>query len=117
MVLGLSLVVWLGILIASYRGGGDQWDNPRYRAAFASLQIALLAWVWAAQRRRPDPWLGRALVASGLMIAWFVPWYLRRYLYLPWPVVDLFKTTGLGVASTLLYFIWVQARGSPTNRR
>ncbi|MFU8772911.1 MAG: glycosyltransferase family 39 protein, partial [Anaerolineales bacterium] len=46
LFLGLSLVVWIGILIASFRGGGDMWDNPRYRAAFASLQVILVAWLW-----------------------------------------------------------------------
>jgi hypothetical protein len=109
-VLGLSLVVWLGILIASYRGGGDQWDNPRYREAFAGLQIALVAWVWASQRSRPDPWLRRALVGAGLVLAWFLPWYLRRYIYLDWPVEDLFKTLGLGIASAVLYWIWDWAK-------
>lgn len=109
-VLGLSLVVWLGILIASYRGGGDQWDNPRYREAFAGLQVALAAWAWTAQRTRPDPWLRRALVAAGLILAWFLPWYLRRYVYLPWPVEDLFKTLGLGIASAVLYWIWDWAK-------
>jgi hypothetical protein len=106
LVLGLSLVVWLGILIASYRGGGDQWDNPRYREAFASLQVALVAWAWAAQSQQRDPWLRRAVVGAGLILAWFLPWYLRRYIYLPWAVVDLFKTLGLGIATAALYWIW-----------
>lgn len=106
LVLGLSGVVWIGILIASYRGGGDLWDNPRYRVAFASLQVALAAWAWAAQRHRRDPWLRRALVGAGLILAWFLPWYLRRYVYLPWEVVDLFKTLGLGVATAVLYWLW-----------
>lgn len=110
LVLGISLVVWLGILIASYRGGGDQWDNPRYREAFAGLQVALAAWVLAAQRARHDPWLRRALVSSVLILAWFLPWYLRRYTYLPWEVVDLFKTLGLGVATAVLYWVWDWAR-------
>lgn len=115
-VLGLSLVVWLGILIASYRGGGDQWDNPRYREAFAGLQVALAAWAWTSQRSRPDPWLRRALGAAVLILAWFLPWYLRRYIYLPWPVEDLFKTLGLGVASAVLYWIWDWANPPSTTQ-
>lgn len=106
LVLGLSLVVWIGIVVASYRGGGDQWDNPRYREAFASLQVALAAWAWAAQRHRRDPWLRRAMVGAGLILVWFLPWYLRRYVYLPWEVVDLFKTLGLGIATAVLYWLW-----------
>jgi len=101
----LILAVWLVILVASFRGGGDPWDNPRYRLAFAGLQVALVAWVWAEQGRQPDPWLRRVLVGLGLVLIWFVPWYLRRYLHLNWPVDDLFKTLGLGIASAALYWI------------
>jgi len=103
---GASWAVWGVILIASFRSGGDPWDNPRYRAMFAGLQIALAAWVWVEQRRRPDPWLRRILVGAALILAWFLPWYLRRYLHLNWPVVDFFKTLGLGVFSTILYWVW-----------
>lgn len=112
-VRALSLVVWLGIVIAAFRGGGDQWDNPRYRVAFIGLQAALAAWVWVAQRHRPDPWLRRILVGVAIIIAWFVPWYLRRYVYLSWPVVDIFKLLGVGVASAILYWIWDWARTYP----
>jgi len=106
LVLGMSLVVWIGILIAAYRGGGDQWDNPRYRAAFAGLQAVLAAWVLVAQRCAPDPWLRRAVVGIGLILLWFLPWYLRRYLYFPWPVDDVFKTLALGLASAVLFWVW-----------
>jgi len=105
-----SLVVWLGILIASYRGGGDMWDNPRYRAAFAGLQVALAAWAWTAPRRTTDPLLRRALVSMGLALIWFIPWYMRREFHTPWPVSDLFKTIGLGLASAILFLIWDWAR-------
>jgi len=112
LVRGLCLVIWAVILIASFRSGGDLWDNPRYRAGFAALQLALAAWVWIEQRRKPDPWLPRILAGAGFVLAWFVPWYLRRYLYLTWPVEDLFKTLGLGFASALLFWIgdWAARR-------
>jgi hypothetical protein len=104
---GLSFLVWAGILLSAYRGGGDQWDNPRYRVVFVGLQIALAGWVWAEQRRNPDPWLRRILVGMGLVFAWFIPWYLRRYSFtFTWPVVDLFKTLNLGLVSAILYWIW-----------
>jgi len=106
----LSLAAWLVILVAAFRGGGDLWDNPRYRAAFAGLYAALAAWVLVEQCRRPDPWMRRALVGVLLIIAWFLPWYLYRYLGLAWPVTDLFKTIGLGFASAILYAIWDWAR-------
>ncbi len=111
MARGMSLVIWIVILLASFRGGGDVWDNPRYRAAFAGLQVALVSWSWIAYRRSGDPWMRRILIAVGVMLAWFIPWYLRRYTPLEWPVVDLFKTIGLGAASAvlLLFWDWVRA--------
>ncbi len=109
----LTIVIWLGIIIASFRGGGDQDDNPRYRAVFASLQIALAAWAWVAYRRSKDAGFRRALVSIGIILLWFVPWYLRRYTPVVWPVVDLFKTIGLGVISAVLYILWDWARGDP----
>jgi hypothetical protein len=103
---GLSLVLWMGILTAAFRGGGDQWDNPRYRAVFAGLQLALAAWVLVDQHRRRDPWLRRILVGAALVLAWFVPWYLRRYIHMPWPVSGFFETVVLGLSSALIFVLW-----------
>ncbi|HZD58522.1 MAG TPA: glycosyltransferase family 39 protein [Anaerolineales bacterium] len=110
LVRGLSVVIWVVLLLASFRGGGDQWDNPRYRAAFAGLQASLAAWAWMEHQRSADPWLRRILIAVGVTLAWFLPWYLRRYTLLHWPVVDLFKTIGLGLASAALLLFWDWAR-------
>ena len=107
---GLSLIVWWGVLLASWRSGGDLWDNPRYRVAFAGLQISLGAWAWVNHRESRDPWLQRTLIGVGLIVAWFVPWYLRRVTPLEWPVQDVFKTVGLGLASAALYFLWDWSR-------
>jgi hypothetical protein len=101
----LHLILWLVILIASLRSGGDQWDNPRYRAILASFQIVVAAWGLVEGRRKADPWLKRILIAGLLVFAWFVPWYLRRYTPLTWPVVDPFKTLGLGLATAALYIV------------
>ena len=102
----LLLSNWAFILIASYRGGGDLWDSPRYRSAFAGIQLALASWAWVQQRESEDPWLRRALVGAGLMVAWFAPWYLRRYADFNWPLVELYQVVGLGLASAALYAIW-----------
>jgi hypothetical protein len=107
---GLCLVVWFGILAAALRGGSDVWDNPRYRVMWVVMQGALAAWVWVGWREYPDAWLRRAAVSVALVLAWFLPWYLRRYLGLEWPVVDLFKTLGLGLASAALFCFWDWAR-------
>jgi hypothetical protein len=112
----LCLIVWVVILVASFRGGGDMWDNPRYRAAIAGLQAALVGWAWVEHRRANDPWLRLALISASAVFAWFLPWYLRRYTSFTWPVVDLFKTLGLGFATALLLGIWDWARVKQGNR-
>jgi hypothetical protein len=101
----LVLIVWLGIVIAAFRGGGDQWDNPRYRVAFIGLQAALFGWVWAAQRLRPDKWLWRVLVGIAIVMIWFIPWYLERYIYLNWPIQNVFLLLSLAIASVILYWV------------
>lgn len=114
LVLALCLIIWLGILVASFRGGGDMWDNPRYRATFSGLQVTMVAWVWVDNARRRDPWLKRFVIGSAIAFAWFLPWYLVRYFAFQWPVNDPFKTLGLGVASALLFVLWDWSRGNPS---
>ncbi len=108
--LGLSLLVWAGILVASFRGGGDQWDNPRYRVAWIGLQAALAGWLWVTQRRERSPWPRRVLIGMGWIILWFVPWYLRRVTPLVWPIQNVFLTLALGLVCALLYWIWEARR-------
>jgi hypothetical protein len=112
----LLIIAWLTILLASFRGGGDQDDNPRYRAAFIGIQIALAAWAWIEQRRLADQTFRRVMVWLGLILAWMLPWYLRREYPIYWPVVDLFKTLGLGVATAALYTLWDWVRRQPRAR-
>ncbi|MEX1248224.1 MAG: glycosyltransferase family 39 protein [Anaerolineales bacterium] len=102
----LLLSSWVVSFTASYRGGGDLWDSPRYRSAFAAIQIALAAWAWVWYRETRDPWLRRAMGGAVLMIAWFIPWYLRRYTNFDWPIVDLYQVIGLGLLSAVLFVLW-----------
>ena len=115
LALGLTLVVWMGILIASMRSGGDLWDNPRYRAVFISLEVVMVAWVWYSQRENRNPWLLRSVIGFTIILAWFVPWYLQRNGLINWPVTDVFKTLGLGLASVVLVFVWIVVRGRNKN--
>jgi hypothetical protein len=98
-------LVWIQLIFASYRGGGDIWDNPRYRSAFTALQMAMVAWAWLRQRESKDPWLRRALVGAGISILWFIPWYLRRYTAITWTIVDLPDVAGLIFASFIVYVL------------
>jgi hypothetical protein len=108
----LTITVWLSILVASLRAGGDLWDNPRYRVTLISLEAALAAWAWLEVRREKSPWLRRMIVAVGILLAWFFPWYFQRYNWYEWPVEELFKTIGLGVACVYLYLMLDIARES-----
>jgi hypothetical protein len=79
----LSALVWLTALLASYRGAGDQWDNPRYRAIFLAAQTALAGWAWINAREIGSPWLKRTfflILTSSLL---FTLWYALRYDLLP----------------------------------
>lgn len=102
----LLLSTWIVTLTASYRGGGDLWDSPRYRSAFAGVQIGLAAWAWVRHSEQRDPWLRRAVGGGLFVIAWFIPWYLRRYAAFEWPIVELHQVLGLGLVSSTLYLIW-----------
>jgi hypothetical protein len=105
LLISLTVAVWLGILVASLRAGGDLWDNPRYRVILISLEAALAAWAWLEVRRQESPWLRRMVVSFGIMLAWFFPWYFQRYNWFEWPVEELFKTIGLGIACAYLYLM------------
>jgi hypothetical protein len=111
----LTLIIWLVILLAAFRGGSDMWDNPRYRAIFSSLQIALAAKIIVEEIRLGDPWLRRALLLAGSILAWFLPWYLYRYYGLGWPITDPFRNLALGVFSGLMLIIadWAHSASVP----
>jgi 4-amino-4-deoxy-L-arabinose transferase-like glycosyltransferase len=111
LTLGLTFVVWMAILIASLRSGGDLWDNPRYRVVFISLMVAMVAWVWYSQRDGRNPWLLRSVIGLGIILAWFFPWYLQRNSLINWPITDVFKTLGLGITSVFLVYVWIFVRG------
>jgi len=102
----IIILVWLTFVIASYRGGGDQWDNPRYRATFAGLQIAIAAWALATRQRSEDRIFRYAFIWAILTTLWFIPWYLHREFKIPWPVGDLFKTLALGIITSVLVILW-----------
>lgn len=103
----LILLTWLVILVASVRGGGDQWDNPRYRVAFAGIQVILAAWVVVHQKNSRDPWLRRGIAAAVFMIIWFLPWYFQRKLFdIGWPMNDLPNHLLLGFVSWGVYLLY-----------
>ncbi|MFN2146707.1 MAG: hypothetical protein ACK2T7_15260 [Anaerolineales bacterium] len=70
---------WVMILVASFRAGGDMWDNPRYRASFVIFQAALAIWAWLQHQEGREPLLRRLVVMVGLMEVVITFWYAARY--------------------------------------
>ena len=77
----LSVLAWTWILLAALRGGGDQWDNPRYRAILFLWQAILAgyAFVWWQETR--NAWFTRVLLGEVIFLAVFSQWYASRYFH------------------------------------
>jgi len=77
--LWLSFAVWGWILFASLRGGGDQWDNPRYRTILFLWQAILAGQVWVWWRETKNAWLPRVVTMEVVFLLFFGQWYANRY--------------------------------------
>jgi hypothetical protein len=97
----LTLLVWGTAILASYRAGGDDWDNVRYRTVFLVAQAALAGWAWARARRSGSPWLRRIGVLIGGIMLVFLQWYAGRYFGTP--RLELWGTLGAAGAFFLLW--------------
>ncbi|MBI5297380.1 MAG: hypothetical protein HY869_18020 [Chloroflexi bacterium] len=79
--LWLWAAAWGWVLFTALRGGGDQWDNPRYRAILFLWQALLAgqAWVWWRETR--NAWVTRVLLGELVFLAVFSQWYASRYFH------------------------------------
>ncbi|HEU0297355.1 MAG TPA: hypothetical protein VFR47_31725 [Anaerolineales bacterium] len=75
----LALLTWAWILLAALRGGGDQWDNPRYRTILFLWQAILagIVWVWWQEAR--SRWVMRLVACEAAFLIVFTQWYASRY--------------------------------------
>jgi len=78
----LLLFTWVWIVLVALRGGGDQWDNPRYRTMFLLWQALLAGVAWLRWREQSLPWLGRIFLMEAIFLFFFTQWYLSRYYHL-----------------------------------
>jgi hypothetical protein len=76
---GLAMVIWA--LIASYRGGGDASDNPRYRVIFLVWMALLAGWAWTWAQTHRFVWLKRAAIVDGILMVGVSYFYVVRYLH------------------------------------
>ncbi len=105
----VGIFVW--IIVAALVAGGDQWDNPRYRAIFLPWQAVLAAWAWIWARARRDAWLTRWLAIEGLFVLLFTEWYISRY----YPVIGrlnfwVMVAVILGGSAAILLVGWIRDR-------
>ena len=76
--LTLLMVVWA--LIASLRGGADQWDNPRYRVILLGWQALVVAQTILSLKQAQGCWFFRILTVEAVLLIFFTHWYMYRYL-------------------------------------
>lgn len=81
LILWLSLLAWIWILLAALRGGGDQWDNPRYRTILFMWQAILAGVVWVWWHETRSVWLGRVVLCEATFLIVFTQWYASRYFH------------------------------------
>lgn len=90
-ILWLSLVVWGWVLFTALRGGGDQWDNPRYRTILFLWQAILAGNVWVWWREMKNAWAVRVVGMEMVFVLVFGLWYANRYLHvgiqMPFPFI------------------------------
>ena len=82
LILWLALFSWTWILLASLRGGGDLWDNPRYRTLLFLWQAILAGYVWVWWRETGNLWLARIVGMEVVFVLIFAQWYGSRYYHL-----------------------------------
>jgi hypothetical protein len=75
--LWVAMAAW--IVIASARAGGDQWDNPRYRATMLLFQAALAVQVFFIEARQRRRGLIRLAEVEVAFVASFSAWTISRY--------------------------------------
>ena len=78
----LSIVIWFWVLFTALRGGGDQWDNPRYRTILFMWQAILAGNVWVWWRETRNAWFARVTSMELVLVVVFGQWYLNRYLHI-----------------------------------
>lgn len=119
------LLAWLAafafawVVISAARGGGDQWDNPRYRLIFLPWMALLAAWALEWARQRGDHWLWRLLLVEAIFLAFFTNWYFSRY-FLLWRRLPFWQNVAwiVGLSALVLVggWLWDRWRGRRKGR-
>jgi hypothetical protein len=105
----LLLVVWA--LIASLRGGADQWDNPRYRVILLAWQALIVAQTFLALKQAPGRWFFRILMVEVVLLVVFSHWYMYRYLNIGFNI-GIRNTLALALGGSILLVLtdWLREK-------
>jgi hypothetical protein len=82
LILWMSLLAWIWILLSALRGGGDLYDNPRYRTILFLWQSIIAGYVWVWWRETRNVWFARVLACEIVFLLVFTQWYASRYIKL-----------------------------------
>jgi hypothetical protein len=77
--LWMFFITWLWMAFSALRAGGDQWDNPRYRAIFLIFQAFLAAKAFWFYRETHNAWLARIILVELVYTLLFSYWYASRF--------------------------------------
>lgn len=105
VILWLSFVIWFWIFFTALRGGGDQWDNPRYRSILFLWQAIVAGHVWVWWLETKNAWLMRVVLMELILILVFANWYAERYLYIGFEL-PFFQMIGIILASWVSIILW-----------
>ena len=107
LILWISLLSWTWIVLSALRGGGDLWDNPRYRTILMLWQAILAGYTWVWWRETRSPWFWRIGLMEVVFLAVFTHWYGSRIYHwpgqLPFPVM---VALTLGLWGVILSLGW-----------
>ncbi len=77
VLIAVSMAAW--VCVSTLRAGGDQWDNPRYRALLIPWLALLVGWTWQRLRTSRGAWFYRWLTVEIVFLLGFTNWYLNKY--------------------------------------
>ena len=106
--LWLLLFTWAWIVFSSLRGGGDSWDNPRYRMIALPVMALLVVQLYHLR----DHWLWRLVAIMGFSLALFTEWYISRYWrwFKRLSVPEMIGLIGIFTVLSMLSGVWVERR-------
>jgi hypothetical protein len=77
VLVSVSMAIW--VCVSTLRAGGDQWDNPRYRALLIPWLALIIGWSWQRIRSGRGAWFYRWLAVEIVFLLGFFNWYLNKY--------------------------------------